>query len=923
MLIGREAECRRLEDLLARALRRTSATLVIRGEAGMGKTALLGFARDRADGFKISSAAGVESEADLPFAALVGLSRPLLGYLDRTPNAQRFALEAALGMSAGPVLDRFTVYAGLLSLLAAAAEDQPRLLLVDDLQWLDMPSAEALLFVARRLGPDRVAIVATTRAGEDEHLDLRGLEEIQLAGLERMAALELLRRHGGSLLSDDVASRLVDLTGGAPLALVEIPTLLTPGQLTGVEPLPDPLPASDAVQRAFRRRIDALPAATAQALFVLAADETGSLEHVAHALRVRGLTTDVLEPAVRAGLIRLAGGDAQFRHPLLRSAVYQRAAPLERRAAHRALADACEPGPNDARAWHLAAAALEPDEETASALEESATAARARGGYASAARALERAAELTPDLERRARRLLVAGESAWLGGQADRAIRSLDAAVSLTADPLVRADIQLLRARVLFVNGSVTDSYSVLVDEASRIAAVAPEKAVTMLTEACSACWAAAELDRGLDAAEWSTRIAARIGGDAELAAALALAQALILRGRTREGRQLFDTWKGAFEEHRRALVALPFGPTIAAIYYMIEDYSFARSLLGTLYTAARGTAAPQLLPLVLGYLTDLEFRTGDWASAYAHATEGAQLAAAIGQGPTRAFVLAQLARVEAGMGREDARMHAREVRQLIARTGARSLWTYSHAALGLLDLRPGRLEAAIVELEEVDRLMREWHVGDPNVLQWMPDLIEAYIRTGRRAKAEALLDTLQAQAERTDGNWARATAARCAGMLAEVFDEDFLRALDLHRRTPTPFERARTELCFGERLRRAGRRTEARAHLRPALEAFDWLGASPWRDRAAAELGVSVEHVTSRENRIDRLSPQELQVALLVAEGATNREAAAALFVTTKTVEFHLRNVYRKLGIRSRTQLARAVAAGLPGSEHRNGRGP
>ena len=252
----------------------------------------------------------------------------------------------------------------------------------------------------------------------------------------------------------------------------------------------------------------------------------------------------------------------------------------------------------------------------------------------------------------------------------------------------------------------------------------------------------------------------------------------------------------------------------------------------------------------------------------------------------------------------------------MVAHTGYRALLTYAGSAIGLLDLGEGRLESAIIELEEVDRMMRDWGVRDPNVVQWMPDLIEAYGRAGERASAETLLETLTEQAEETDGNWARATAARCAGLLADAYDGHFLRALDLHARTPTPFDRARTQLCFGERLRRSGRRTEARAQLRPALQTFERLGAAPWRQRAAAELGVSAEHLAPHDRAVEHLSPQELQVALRVAEGATNREAAEALFVTTKTVEFHLGNVYRKLAIRSRTELARLVVARRGGAE-------
>lgn len=578
------------------------------------------------------------------------------------------------------------------------------------------------------------------------------------------------------------------------------------------------------------------------------------------------LAEEILEPAERAGVIRIVGGRAEFRHPLLRSAVYYGTPPVDRRATHRALADAYASDGSARRAWHRAAATVEADETVAAELDEAAAKARTRGGYASAATTLERAAQLTPDREGRARRLLAAADSHWLAGQAEHAMRLLDLARPLTDDPRLSADIQLLRGRLLFAFGSVTDEYAALIQEASRIESDAPEKAVMMLMEACWACVAAAELERGLKAGEHAARVAARLGGNLEHAAGLALAEALIVFGRTREARPLLDRWKRAVEASQTTSTTdIPFHPTTGVVYLVAEDYSFARQLLDGFLATARHLAAPALLPLVLGSRSALEFRIGDWAAAYAHATEADLLAADMRQDAIRPFVLVHLARVEAATGREEGRAHAHQAEDFAERHGTRSLRSLATAAIGLLDLGAGRIDEAIVSLESVDHLMREWRIGDPNIVQSMPDLIEGYVRVGERTKAEAVLETLNDQAERTDGNWARATAARCAGMLADAFDNHFIRALELHDRTPTPFERARTELCFGERLRRAGRRAEARAHLRSAHATFDRLGAVPWRSRASAELGGSVEHLASRDRGIDRLSPQELQVALLV----------------------------------------------------------
>jgi DNA-binding CsgD family transcriptional regulator len=908
MLLGRHDECRQLESLLDDARRGTSRTVIVRGDGGMGKSALLAFVASRADDFEVHAATGVESEADLPYGALLAICRPLLPFLDRLSQAQRGALETALAINPGLVPDRFTAYAGALTLIAAAAEVRPQLILVDDLQWLDTPSAEALLFVARRLDQDRVAIVTTARAGEDESIDFRGLSVMDLAGLEIDASRELLRRrYGAEELPDDVANRLARLTGGAPLALVEIPGELSSAQIRGEEALPDPLPVSDAIRRAFRREIESLPHATIEALILLAAEDRGSLAVVARALAAQGASIDVLIPAERAHLISIADGEGLFRHPLLRSAVYHLAEPSERRAAHRSLAEACGSDDRERCTWHAATAAVEPDETLASALVASADASRSRSAFASAARALERAAQLTSHADLRAMRLLSAAENAWRAGDPDRTQRLLNSTLDLTLDPVLRADVLLLRGRFFYAHGSATDAYEMLLAGASAIESIAPDRAALLLLQAAWVCLGAAELQSGLDAAWRASAITRGLNDDIERAALHVTAEALVLVGRMRDAVPMLERWKDEVDVDDYSL-AMQFNPTTALVYLSAEDYAFARRLIGAFHSAAR--SAPEALPLVLACLTQFEYRTGDWEAAYAHGVEGVHLSAAFRQHSDKGFILANLAVVAAALGRGEARDHAREVYEIAARSGLRSLRTYGHAAVGLLELGAGRIESAIHELEEVDRMMRDWGVGDPSVVQWMPDLIEAYVRAGRRQEAEALLETLSTQAEKTDGNWARAAAARCAGMLDDSFDEHFIRALSLHAAMPTPFDQARTQLCYGERLRRAGRRRDARAQLRAALVTFERLRASDWRGRAAAELGVSAERLASRDIAMDRLSPQELQVSLLVAEGATNREAAAALFVTAKTVEFHLRNVYRKLGIRSRTELARLVTA-------------
>jgi DNA-binding CsgD family transcriptional regulator len=912
MLVGREDECRQITRLLRDAAHGTSRSLVIRGDAGMGKSALLDFARTRAKSFHVAATTGVESESELAFGALVGLVRPFASYVPRLPEQQRSALDAAIAVRSASASHRLAAFAGFLSLVGIAAEDRPVLLLVDDIQWVDRSSAEAVLFVARRLGADRVGIVITVRLHEDEGLDVRPIPEIRLTGLRPDAGVELLRSHRRAAnVPFDIAERLVILTQGAPLALLEVPTLLSDAQLRGQEPLPEPLPAGGAIQEAFRREISGLSRRSIEALRVLAADDVGALDAIQDALAARGLSLAALQAAERSGLVRVDRGHVGFRHPLLRSVTYHGSTPAQRRHAHRALAQAYATRDSVREAWHRAAAAPGPDESIALSLETAAADATSRGGHDSAAMALERAAELTPDRTAQARRRFQAGLAAWVGGQPMRAQRNLDLALGLTTDPILRADVQRARGRVLYAGGSLNDAFVLLLDEAVLVRDIAPDRAVGMLNEACIVAVGSADVGRGLVAARLAMTIARGADRESQFRAALALAHPLILGANTKQAMRLLRKWKRFAAEYFSPPLAEPFHPMVGTAY-TYEDSTFGRQLLDTIHETARARA-PDMLPQVLATLAHIEIQSGDWLLALAHSKEASELAKVLDQGATRAFALATLATVEAGMGREDARAHAMLAIGLAARTGARSMHAYASHALGLLELGRGRVEDAIPLFEQTARLMREWGTIDPFVIPWMPNLVEAYVHAGRLSAAGALTDELDELASRTGLPWAEAVTARCRGLVAADFDDHFRSSLTLFATVPAACDRARTELAYAERLRRAGRRQDARPHLTAAIETFRHLGAEPWTARAAAELGGTAEHVRSRKDLGDRLSPQELQVALLVGEGRTNREAAAALFVTAKTVEYHLGHVYHKLGIRSRTELAKLIAARDP----------
>ncbi|MGH2801705.1 MAG: LuxR C-terminal-related transcriptional regulator, partial [Thermoleophilaceae bacterium] len=541
-----------------------------------------------------------------------------------------------------------------------------------------------------------------------------------------------------------------------------------------------------------------------------------------------------------------------------------------------------------------------------------AAAARQRGGPAAALHAAERAARLTPDPGLRARRLLEAAQDVARVGPPERAQHLLDNALELAPEPLLRADVQHLRGLLEARGGTAATAAELLVAEGSRVAARDPVRAATMMLAAVQPCFQAGQTGTGLATAE-RAHAHAQEAGLPLMPGGLPLAMALLLCGERPRAQPLLlqaADWLEQADDPWALGPVLLFG--VGQAFCWLEDYGRARRLLSDGIEQARAWSAPGLLPYGLLSLSELEFRTGAWASAYAVAAEAVQLAQATGQPNEEGYALAMLARVEAALGRED-RCRARVARalELMERLGAEILRAYLGSVLGFLALGLGRSEEAIASLEDVAAFLAERPPGDPNVLRWAPDLIEAYVRVARRGDAEAALASFEQQALHSGGPWGRAASARCHGLLAgdDELEVLFREALALHE---TPFETARTELCFGERLRRAGRRVEARAQLHSALEVFDRLGAQPWAERARAELRASGERLQRRAPAAtERLTPAELQVALTVAGGATNREAATTLFLSPKTIEFHLRNIYRKLGVRSRTELVRIVLTG------------
>jgi DNA-binding CsgD family transcriptional regulator len=907
-LHGRDSECALLERLLDQARGGKSGALVLLGEPGIGKTALVEHAVAQAADMRVLPVTGLEAASDMPFAALATILRPALALLPRVPERQRAALSSALDLAPTGDVRPLAVAAGTLSLLAALAEREPLLCVIDDAHWVDRESAEALVVVAGRLEAEGIVMIFAAREGEG--FEAAQLADLRLKGLAPDAARVLLREHAPPTLATDVAEHLVAETRGNPLALVELPALLTDAQFSGREPLDQPLPVGSALEQAFVRRTRALAPEAQRALLVAAASDSDDLGLVIRAAAALGLAADALEESDTAGLLSIRGWRFRFRHPLVRSAVYQAAPLAERRIVHSALAEVLEDaGDADRRAWQRAAAAFGPDEDVAAELERAAVSARRRGGVSAEARTLELAARLAPADEARAARLVKAANAAWQAGQSEEAAQLLNEAQPLIRDALLRADAQELRASILKRLGQAEAAHELLLEEASRLESADPLRAARMLTQASHLFFRRDQAGPALELAERAWRLAGDevASSDLELSGTLAWAQAYL--GKTEEARALALRCARLSEERGETINA----PQIGWCLSWLEEYDAARALIERAAHAHREAGAFGDLAYVLFHLSDLEFRTGRLAASYAAAQEGTRLA---GQTDRDQLLMADqtvLATVEAVVGRaDDARTHATQALALAGATFNLTFVARANAALGLLELSLGRSREAIAVLELVERTTARSDCIEPSVLEWLPDLIEAYIRADRIDDALLRLEKWERRAVQTQRRWALASAARYRGLLAaeDKIDAHFGEALALHDRTPSALERARTELCYGERLRRAGRRADARTHLRSALDAFERLGAVPWAERTRVELRATGETARRRDpTAAERLTPQELQVALAVGEGHTNRDVAAALFLSPKTIEYHLGNVYRKLDVRSRAQLAHLLA--------------
>lgn len=902
-LVGRERECGTLERLLATARSGASATLVLVGEAGIGKTALLEHAAARAAGMQILRARGIQSEAQIPFASLLELLRPALGAMDQIPRPQALALESALALRPAPAQERFAIGAATLSLLAAHADRGPLAVLVDDAQWLDASSAQALLFAVRRLVADPIAVLLTVREGEPSLADGADLETLALGGLTERDAVMLLDG-----LAPAIAGRLRDATAGNPLAMLE---LAADTDDLALAPEGAPLLVSNRIVSAFLRRAGALSEPARAALVLAATSESGDLALLARGAAITGVDLDTLQEAERAGLVSLRAGTVEFRHPLARSAIYADAPAAQRRWAHRALASSLPDRDSDRRAWHLSSAAVGVDEAAVAALAQAGARARERSAYDAACAAFERSARLTGDHDRRARLLRQAAECGWQAGRAGRAVELLDESRAVAGDPAEVQEIDQLAGQIAARSGRVLDGRAIL---ASAAAHAEPEVAVAMLAEAVSASFYAGSPGEMLALAQRAQALLpASASPRARFLSACALGMAQVVGG---------DPAAGAVALHGAVALAadspelhddLRMLPWLAVVPVFLRESDAGRPLLERSLATARDRAAIGVLPFVLCLVALDQATTDRWAIADAGYREAMGLARETGQQAALVFALSGLAGLLARRGREaECRAFAAQTLELCPRLGTRLHEVWATSALATLELGLGDAAAAVLALDRQQALVTELGITDPDVSP-APDLVEAHLRLGRAAEAEQLAAEFASAAEVKGQPWSLARALRCRGLVADEAEltVTFDRALAEHERTPDSFEAARTRLAYGERLRRTRNRVRAREQLRAALDVFDRLGAEPWADRARGELAATGETVRRRDSATaDELTAQELQIAELLASGKTTREAAAALFLSPKTIEYHLRHVYMKLGIHSRAELAELVPA-------------
>jgi DNA-binding CsgD family transcriptional regulator len=902
MMVGRTQESAWIGRLLSGAREGTGGSLVIRGEAGIGKTALLDHAAEMADGMRLLRGVGIESEIEVPFAGLHLLLHPYLDRIEALPGPHAEALRTAFGLTGTGVSERFLIGAATLSLLSELAGESPLVCLVDDAQWFDKASADALLFAARRLRFEPVAMLFAVREGT-EAFPTPGIDAVALERLDRASSITLLNQCGQSLAGPNRARILAEAQGN-PLAIIEFAAALIerrgPARALPVEPLP----VAGRLQDAFRERIARLPDATQRMLLLAAADDTADLAVVLRAAEKLGLSEGAMEPAEQARLIEFNGDAVTFRHPLIRAAAYRGAPHSWLAGAHRALADTLTAEQYaDRRAWHRAAATTLPDEAVAAELEDAARRAAQRGGSAAVATALERAARLSTDQVRKGRRLIGAARAAYDAGWLDRAAEFAATGAELASDASTLAEATWIQAQVSYEHDSPGAAAALMLQGALPILETHPEQAVSILTDAIGCAKDAGAHDLIRRCARMMQTVPLKQDSGLWPVAEGMIGLGNLIDGHTARG---FDRMRMLVTAARDGLVLGLVERVLAGYLALIvaEDEA-AADILATLAADARRQGSLGWLPYAQEPLAIAQLLHGRFRDAETTVTEALSVSDELGQ-QTQSVVLQAIPAWLAAVAGDDTACTA--AAETVLRHQARHPTNAALAgwALGLLDLVRGRFDAAADRLEAVctgparqDFLVRA-----------IPDQLEAAVRSGRTASQH--LPVLRHWAEHTGQPHASALVHRCRALLATTGDDveqHYEAALRGHDEAARPYDYARTALLYGEWQRRQRRRAEAQTHLSQALSTFEHLGAYAWAARARGELIVLGDRPAARPHDNDpvaRLTPQERQVVQLAAAGLSNRDIAAQLFLSPRTVSHHLYRAYPKLGITRRTELGR-----------------
>ncbi|MDV3129512.1 LuxR family transcriptional regulator [Mycobacterium sp. 21AC1] len=914
-LLGRRHECATLDTLIAGVKGGHSASLVLRGEAGIGKTALLEYARHHASGCRVARVTGIEAEAELAFGGLHQLCAPLRGHFDHLPGPQRAALETAFGLSAGSPPDRFLVGLAVLTLLADVAEDQPLVCLVDDAQWLDQISAQTLAFVARRLLAERVALLFAVRSPLRADA-LQDLSHLEVEGLGDHDARTLLASTAPGRVDDRVRDRVLAEARGNPLALLELPRELTAAQLVADDGRLDDQPLANQIEKGFLRRLRSLSAETQRLVLLAAAEPVGDMALLRRAAARWGIDVEAAGAEAQAAELVTARTMVRFRHPLVRSAAYRSASASERQSAHQALAEATDAERDpERRAWHLAGAAGVPDEGVAAGLERAAARAHARGGVAAAAAFLSRAAELTPDPARRGSRSLAAAQAKTQAGEFGDALELLDAVRLQPLDERERSVAELLRGQVLFSSRSASAGLPLLLDAAKKLESLDPVLATETYRDAMYAALTAGRLpgDTGVEQVATAILAMPRPSDPSR--------SELLLEGLSRA---VVDGYAAGVPLVQRGLAAyrtgeissdeglgwLPLACRLAHNIWEFDDWSV---LSATLVKLVGDAGALGVLPSALLLRLSNRVYAGDLAAADSLAAQAATLGEVTGS----SFFAHYGALVVAPWRGNEA--ETRRVIDVIAHDlllrGEGKVLTATEWAAAVLYNGLGRYEEAFAAAQRGFAYPQEFGLSTWSAVE----LIEAAARLGRPGDATGAVRHIEGMAAASGTDWALGTAAYVRALMSEgdIAEKYYQRAIEQLERTEVRMLTARAHLVYGEWLRGEHRRTDARQRLGRAHDSLTAMGAAGFAERARRELAATGVATTSGPSTDTgaMLTPQEMQIARLAADGLTNPEIGTRLFLSAHTVEWHLRKVFTKLGIRSRRDIKAVLTSESPAS--------